>query len=416
MSGKFIKLYENVFRNLLFPKLLAAFLLLIFLSAACLAQNKGDSIFAFNGAKPNTEDYAAANYALNQFLIGMMNQYPCVDQLSDSDLAALIGLERMKELLGAEREGQTLDERLKEIAGAVGARYAVSFTATTLPNGQIVISAVMFDTQTGKMVANRLEQSGSGKNKLDAADSVAKSLLQDLSNMFKNKCEPHWTGTISFAYKQEKADNRTLFERGGGNAKDITTNVTESTLTANIVEAVLQPMTQGFEGTKKTMARVVRRFEYRYRYIRKQTLSVTCRAPGQNTRWRETTAENSEITDERGEKTAAMPVWVYVDSSGNFEISVEIPALTTQWRTENKNAPAGGCENPEPSIMLLNGEDSPLSGGYTEAGSRRISGQTDPKNPDVLSGSEVTGDLENGQTTIKWNLRLVKPNQKKTLK
>lgn len=411
-------------RNLIFKiyglfqlKFALAVLLLLFLAAAVIAQNKGDSIFAFNGAKPNTEDYAAANYALNQFLIGLMDQYPCVDQLSDSDLAALIGLERMKELLGAEREGQTLDERLKEIAGAVGARYAVRFTATTLPNGQMVISAVMFDTQTGRMIANILEQSGDAKSKLQTAESVAKNLFQNLSGILKNQCEPHWTGTISVAYKQEKADNRTLFERGGGNAKDITTNVTESTRTANIIEAVLQPMTQGFEGTKKTMARVVHKFEYRYQYIRRQTLTVTCRAPGQNTRWRQTNAENSEITDENGEKTAISTVWVYVyGNSGNYEISVEYPALTTQWRTENKNTPAGGCENPEPSIMLLNGEDSPLSRSYIEAGSTKISGQIDPKNPDVLAGSEITGDLENGQTTIKWNLRLVKPKQKKGLK
>ena len=412
MKNIIFKIYE-----LFQLKFAPAVLLLVLLAAAAVAQIKGDSIFAFNGAKPNTEDQAAANYALNQFLIGMMNQYPCVDQLSDSDLAALIGLERMKELLGTEREGETLDERLKEIAGAVGARYAVRFTATTLPNGQMVISAVMFDTLTGKMVANRLEQSENGKNKLDTADSVAKSLLQDISNILKNKCEPHWTGTISFSYKQEKADSRTLFERGGGNAKDITSNVTESTRTANIVEAVLQPMTQGFEGTKKTMARVVHRYESHNEYIRKQTLSVTCRAPGQNTRWRETTAENSEITDERGEKTATMPVWVYVNqTTGKYEISVEYPALTTRWHTENKNAPAGGCQNPEPGIMILDGEESPISQAYIAAGSTKISGQIDLKNPDVLSGSEVTGDLENGQTTIKWNLRLVKPNQKKALK
>ena len=211
MKNLIFKIYE-----LFLTRLCATVLLLLFLAAAAIAQNKGDSVFAFNAAKPNTEDQAAANYALNQFLIGMMNQYPCVDQLSDSDLAALIGLERMKELLGAEREGQTLDERLKEIAGAVGARYAISFTATTLPNGQMIISAVMFDTQTGKMIANRLEQSGSGKNKLDTAASVAKSLLQDLSNILKNKCEPHWTGTISYIWKKEKQKHDTTSVSGRG--------------------------------------------------------------------------------------------------------------------------------------------------------------------------------------------------------
>lgn len=401
----------------LFQSQLFTTVLLLLLASAVLAQGKGDSIFAFNGAKPNTEEQAGANYALTQFLIGLMNQYPCVDTMSDSDVAALIGWERWKELLGTEREGQTLDERLKQIAGGMGGRYTAVFTATALPNGQIVISAIIYDNLTGRMAANRLEQSDSGKGKLQTAESVAKNLLADFSGIFKNKCDAHWTGTISFSYKQEKADSRTLFERGGGNAKDITSNVTESTRTANIVEAVLQPMTQGFEGTKKTMARVVHRFESRNEYIRKQTLSVTCRAPGQNTRWRQTTAENSEITDERGEKTATMPVWIYVDrTTGKYEISVEYPALTSRWHSENKNAPAGGCRNPEPSIMILDGEENPVSQAYIAAGRTKISGQSDPKNPDTLSGKEITGDLENGQTTITWNLRLVNPNQKKASK
>jgi hypothetical protein len=397
-------------------RLCSALLLLVFLAVAGSAQGTGDSFFASNTAKPNTEDHTAAETALNQFLIGVMKQYPCVDTMSNSDVAALIGFERWKEVLGTEREGQTLDEKLKEIAGAMGAKYFANFTATTLPNGKTVISGKIFDSRTGKMIANRLEQSGDGKDKPQTADAVAKGLLQDISSVLKKEqCEPHWTGTISFTYKQEKADNRTLFDRGGGNVKDITSNITESTSTANIVEAVLQPMTLGFEeGTKKTMSRVVHKFEYRYEYIRKQTLSVTCRAPGQNMRWRQTNASDSEITDEKGEKTATMTVWINVyPSTGTFEISVDYPALTTKWQTENKNAPAGGCQNPEPSTTLLDGELSPYSGGFVEAGSSRIRGRIDPENPDVLSGSEITGDLDNGQTSIKWNLRLVNPKTKK---
>lgn len=406
---KIFKLFQS--------KIIMALLLPMLFAVGAMSQGTGSSVFAFNGAKPNTEEQAAANYALNQFLIGLMNQYPCVDTMSDSDVAALIGWERWKELLGTEREGQTLDERLKQIAGGMGGRYTAVFTATALPNGQIVISAIIYDNLTGKMVANRLEQSGGGKDKLQTAESVAKNLLADLSGILKNKCDAHWTGTVSFAYKQEKADNRTLFERGGGNAKDITTNVTESTRTANIVEAVLQPMTEGFEGTKKTMARVVHKFEYHDEYLRKQTLSVTCRAPGQNMRWRQTNASDSNITDEKGEKTAIMTVWVNVyNDSGKFEISVDYPALTTRWHNESKNAPAGGCQNPEPGIVILDGEVSPYSSGFVESGRIEISGQIDPKKPDVLTGSKIEGDLENGQTTIKWNLRLVNPNKKKTLK
>ena len=75
-------------------KLYTALLLLTLFAVAGLGQNSGDSVFASNSAKPKTEDYTAANTALNEFLIGVMKQYPCVDTMSDSDAADLIGFER----------------------------------------------------------------------------------------------------------------------------------------------------------------------------------------------------------------------------------------------------------------------------------------------------------------------------------
>jgi hypothetical protein len=45
-----------------------------------------------------------------------------------------------------------------------------------------------------------------------------------------------------------------------------------------------------------------------------------------------------------------------------------------------------------------------------------LKGQIDPKNPNLLTGKKVEGDLETGQTTWTWSLRLVNPNQKKPLK
>ncbi len=218
-----------------------------------------------------------------------------------------------------------------------------------------------------------------------------------------------WEGKITVIYEHETADRRTKFERGGGNAKDITTNVSESSRTEDFVEVVLPPAPP-LEGTTRAMARVVHRYKHRDEYIRNQEMAVWCRAPGQNGRWRATGVSDSSLMDENGEATQWLPVFVNVDgTTGKYSINARYPAVITKWREERKNAPAGGCENPPPSSDIDEGETSPMSEAYTQSGSTEISGQVDPKDSDTLSGERVTGDLEYGRTTEKWNLRRVEP-------
>jgi len=50
-----------------------------------------------------------------------------------------------------------------------------------------------------------------------------------------------------------------------------------------------------------------------------------------------------------------------------------------------------------------------MSEAYSQSGTTEISGQADLKDPDTLSGERVTGDLEYGRSTEKWNLRRVEP-------
>ena len=219
-----------------------------------------------------------------------------------------------------------------------------------------------------------------------------------------------WAGTITIAYEQETADKGTKFDRGGGNAKDITTNMSQSSRTEDVVEAMLQPVTPSLEGTTKPMGRVAHRYHHHDEYVRNQNLTVLCRAPGQNSRWRATSAMNSTVMDERGEATQSLPVFVYVDgATGKYTISVDYPALTTKWREDRTNAPAGGCENPQPSSEGKEGKTSPMSEAFAQSGISEVSGQVDPKDPDKLSGEKITGELEVGRTTEKWNLHRVQP-------
>ncbi len=219
-----------------------------------------------------------------------------------------------------------------------------------------------------------------------------------------------WEGKITVTYEHKTADQRRKFERGGGNAKDITTNVSESNHTKDFVEAVLQPAPPSLDGAAKPLARVVHRYTHRDEYIRKQDLSVLCRAPGQNSRWRTTTASDSDLMEEAGEATQSLPVSVYVnETTGEYTINAHYPAVTTKWHKKGTNAPAGGCENPPQSTDSDEGETSPMSEAYAQSGITEISGQVDPKDPDTLSGERITGDLEYGRTTEKWNLRRVQP-------
>ena len=60
-----------------------------------------------------------------------------------------------------------------------------------------------------------------------------------------------------------------------------------------------------------------------------------------------------------------------------------------------------GCK---PNPFSSSAETQGLAGvGYIN-----LQGQVDPKTPDILMGKKVEGDLENGQKTWTWNLRLVK--------
>jgi hypothetical protein len=219
-----------------------------------------------------------------------------------------------------------------------------------------------------------------------------------------------WAGTIAVAFEQETAERRTKFERGGGNAKDITTNMSESSRTENAVEAALPPATPSLEGTTKAIGRVTHRFHHRDNYVRNQDLSVLCRAPGQNSRWRAASAKDSSTMDEHGQATQWLPIIINVDGiTGEYKITVHYPALTTTWREERTNAPAGGCENPPPSSEAEEGKTSPMSEAFAQSSFSEIRGQVDPKDPDTLSGEKITGDLETGRTTERWNLHRVKP-------
>ncbi len=189
---------QSSFPLSIFSKVFAVFLLLFSVGIA-LAQDAGSTVFIYNNAPPKTQAKVVADFLGEQIGKGLLKQYPCVDSMDDASLRALIGWERMGQILGAEPN----DETLQNLAGAHGARYIIIVTATTLSNGQTSVSARVMDSLTGRVIANRMETGADPEAALDNAASVAKSIMQDLSGVFKNQCEPHWTGTITYTHLKQ---------------------------------------------------------------------------------------------------------------------------------------------------------------------------------------------------------------------
>ena len=116
------------------------------------AQSAPPSIFVYESSQGGTKADAAASSLEMQIFDGLFKKYPCMDLADKQGIAAMLGYERMLELLGV---AEPNEELLRELGGAVGARYVVKITATQLPNGTVYLQVLVLDTVTGKAVARR---------------------------------------------------------------------------------------------------------------------------------------------------------------------------------------------------------------------------------------------------------------------
>jgi hypothetical protein len=411
MSRKFTSLItERAVRSSFIPQLCLTLFLAALFAGAAFAQGMGPSVMIYTYGKQGTDAEAMSHVISQQIGSEMLDKFPCIDQYDDNSIAALLGWERARQVLGQEPNA----ELMQSVAGAVGARYVVSVSATTLPNGQTYATVTVMDGQTGQSIAKEDTPPANADDAVDAADALAKKVVQDLANLFKDKCEPHWTGTVTYSFKYQKSDKKTTEGVPGAMERDVIVNTSSSDSMEDAVEAFLQPMSQGTEGSK-IMSQVVHRYTRHYELTETRSGKVLCRPKNGNSYLSTSSGNSSELVDERGQNRKVLPVYIYVEKSGRYEISAQYPALTTA-RSEQRSGNNSGCGSSKPYSESNSGTGSAESDSYTQAGSFKARGQVDPQNPDVLSGKQVTGDLENGQYTLEWNLRRVNPNQKKALK
>jgi hypothetical protein len=382
-------------------KLLRAFLLVMLFAVCAFGQGTGgDSVFIINQTTTNNAAGVVADYLAGEIGEGIQNKFPCVDYSSPEDVKAVLDAMRDKQLL----TGELSQEQLANLAGAVGARYVVLVTATVLPNGQTVVSARLLDTKTTNRITEESETAANAEAAFDNAESVAKKLMQTFSGIFKNRCEPHWTGSIAqtrliqTATKTEKADATSQ------------RNETKSKNLSATVNIVLQPMTLGFSGRFSSQARVTQNYRYIDEYGWNHTAEVPCREPGRNTYFKKITTDFKRITTENGGGADVQTVFIRFYDDGRYTIYTTTSKLVkTTVKVETSGNDVTGCRT-FPFSTVRENEDA-KNFVYIN-----LEGQVDPKNPNLLTGTKVEGDIETGQSTWTWSLRLVNPVQKKGLK
>jgi hypothetical protein len=392
MKEKFKILYKNTFQSVFFSKTLAVFLLLPLFAVCAFGQGAGDSVFIINQTTTNNSAGVVADYLAGEIGEGLQNQFPCVDYSSPEDVKAVLDALRDKQLL----TGELSQEQLADIAGAIGARYVVLVSVTVLPNGQTIVTARLLDTKTTGTIANESETAATPEAAFDTAESLAKKMMQSFAKIFKNRCEPHWTGSVTHTRLIQMSETENRKTSSNTKSKNLSA-------TANIV---LQPMTLGFSGRSSTEARVTQNYRYLEEYISKQAAEIPCREPGRNTYYKKVTGEFKKVLVENGSGADVVTVFIRFYDDGRYTIyATGIKPIKTKVKVETNSNPAE-CRPLQASTVSENEDTKNFV--YIN-----LEGQVDPKNPNVLTGKKVEGDLKTGQQTWTWNLRLVNPNKKK---
>jgi hypothetical protein len=359
----------------------------------------------YNETKPGSEESAIGNAFEAALIKGLQEKYPCVDWMNEQLLQAELQRLREQEMATGELDQQAL----AELGNSVGADFIIVVKVTTLPNGQVVVSAGVLDFKKGgKRVADRLETAAGGEDSYAAARKVADQILADMATPFRGQCEARWTGTITYIEKtfKNKTENRdlTVIEK---------VQVTHTEDYERRIEVVLQPIAKGSKtnfftngNTTMTISRITRKFKNRVESNVTETGEEACRQRGANPIRKKYRSEDKKIIDEQGANTETLPVEITIfTDTGKFRVRMPTPAIHIK-KTEEHSGVRDFCV-PQPFNEPKSSESDETSSYFD------FDGTFDLKNPDVLVGKKVTGTLETRQYTIEWNLRLVKPKEKK---
>lgn len=316
----------------------------------------------------------------------LANQNPCVETMDDQDIQDAMNDERERALL----EGGDSQPVLTEIGNLLGSSLVM-----TVNSGPAGYNVAVLNTKSVSTVAR-----ASGTD----AEQVAKSIVSSLAPYLANDCKPHWTGTINYVatFEQSKTtnDNGPMLA-GKKNVKRVLTETVNITTT---IKATLKKPGLD-EALNSPKARVMHRVMSTFEKNSDLKGEEQCREPGKNPYWKGYAENYNDTTTTLGQGTDTMPVSISIDSEGTYKISVKAPGGTMIGKNETlRSVTSCGRNDPEKKQNAVS-----LPEGTIDATSFDAEGRVDPKNKDVLSGSQSSPD---GKTKITWSLRLVKPKGK----
>lgn len=352
---------------------------------------KSSKIVIHDNTKPSNGGEKATEGLRNEFNSELQRDKPCVETLNDQDLRDAMNDERERELL----EGGDSNEALKAIGDRFNSRLVMSVQAMPGPGGTTVYSAFVIDTSTGRSIARRM-----GGEK-EVADGIAK----DIGSYLADTCKPHWVGTINYVYLNN--ETKTTKDEGAAHAvrRNVKRTITQTSNMQHTIKASLQGTPAAGESAGSPKAQVRQRRLFTFKKSSNSVGETRCREPGKNPYYTNFSEEYTETTTMLGQGTDMMPVFISIDDDGSYSISVTAPAGVLLGKIETTRNYSGCPSEKQPTPE----EPRSLPEGRLDATSFEAGGKVDPKNKDVLSGSQ---SLPDGKTKITWSLRLVKPKGK----
>jgi hypothetical protein len=138
----------------------------------------------------------------NRMFNGLKKAYPCIHYLDQSAVRQMIGVERMRELLGGQGES-----RLPAIATAVGASHLGNVSVTVM-GGTVMISGSMMDSASARAIGRAQATAPAGdSNAIEAAMNTFVAQLVASAGGDGPKCS-RWQGEIgATAGQHDKGKN-----------------------------------------------------------------------------------------------------------------------------------------------------------------------------------------------------------------
>jgi hypothetical protein len=340
--------------------------------------------------RPDSQAAGGGDYLLERVAEEIGARYPCASVMTMEDVKAMIGWQRLKDLLGAGNP-----EELKAIADAMGVDYVVSLTLTELA-GAYIANGVQISAASSRATARgnspRIAEDGQEAGGLEQfARDFAKSVTGP-------NCDPNpWTGTITYSRIGERHTEET---RSG--TKHVEQNRWSMEYTVQIPEKGRPKLTVKYAGTISEE--------------RSWAMEISCRVGpnrGIGAQFVKKTGEalDGSQTDKNGSATVAVDV-TFNESPSELRIKVpEVNFATTAVNTA-KEVRTASCDGKvvnretkgEPALGTLDTFPPSIPGLPLRPGLDRLQGRFPPTDRAQPSMDPATKEV----ILTTWDLQRVR--------